>query len=213
VAGGHHRREGRGHHHRRPVSEEKLDNELENYWKKSGDEKVIERFEEIIEDGLNAFEKVFGFRSVHFNSPGRSEHKIVHEFLFKNGIKYIDTPIVKKEHQGKGKYKTELFHTGKFNKFGMIHNVRNVVFEPTEDKGIDWVKFAITQIESAFRWNRPAIISSHRVNFCGNISESNRQTGIGNLKRLLNQIILKWPEAEFMSSSTLMEILRQQRKV
>jgi hypothetical protein len=168
-------------------------------------------FEEIIRDGLNAFEEVFGFRSLHFNSPGRSEHKIIHDFLFRNGINYIDSPVVKKEHRGKGLYKTEFYYTGKSNNSNMLHNVRNVVFEPTEDKGIDWVNFAIRQIEAAFRWNRPAVISSHRVNFCGNISEINRQCGIDNLKKLLKQIVSRWPEVEFMSSDSMMDLIRKQR--
>lgn len=39
----------RNNFNKRPVTEEKLDYELENYWKKGGDEKTIKRFEEINE--------------------------------------------------------------------------------------------------------------------------------------------------------------------
>lgn len=169
-------------------------------------------FEPIIEDGLNAFEKVFGYRSVHFNSPGSNENKIIHKFLVKNGIKFIDTPFIKKEHQGNSRYKNEINFTGKQNNLDMIFNVRNVVFEPTEEKGIDWINYTLRQIEAAFRWNRPAIISSHRVNFCGNISEKNREAGINSLKRLLKEIMIKWPEVEFMSSVELMEHYRNAGK-
>ncbi|MFP3325553.1 polysaccharide deacetylase family protein, partial [Planococcus sp. SIMBA_160] len=61
-----------------------------------------ERFKEIIEDGLEAFEKVYGYRSDHFNPPGGREHPVIHKALKENGVKYIDTPLLKQEHQGNG---------------------------------------------------------------------------------------------------------------
>ena len=63
--------------------------------------------------------------------------------------------------------------------------VRNVVFEPTYDHGTDWIAYALQQIDAAFTWNRPAIISTHRVNFCGHIEEKNRRTGIGRLTKII----------------------------
>jgi len=81
--------------------------------------------------------------------------------------------------------------------------VRNVVFEPTEDRGIDWVDFTLKQIKTAFRWNKPAIISSHRVNFCGHIDEKNREKGLKSLEGLLQEIVKKWPDVEFMSADEL----------
>jgi hypothetical protein len=169
-------------------------------------------FESIIEDGLNAFEKVFGFRSVHFNPPGSFGHHIIHSFLNRNGIEYIDAPLIKKEHQGQGKYKTELNYTGKQNYLDMIYNVRNVVFEPTEEKGMDWVGFTLKQIEASFRWHRPAVISSHRVNYCGNISEENRKIGLSSLEKLLKEVLKRWPEVEFLSSVELMDIIREHQR-
>jgi len=165
-------------------------------------------FDFIIEDGLNAFEKVFGYRSVHFNPPGGREHICIHNSLRKNGIKYLDTPLLKKEHQGNGKFKTRLNFLGKMNELDMIYNIRNVLFEPTDRKDIDWVSFTLKQIETAFSWNKPAVISTHRVNFCGNISGENRATGLNMLRKLLKGIINKWPEVEFCSSVELLDKLR-----
>jgi len=90
--------------------------------------------------------------------------------------------------------------------------VRNVVFEPTEDRGIDWVAFTMKQIETAFRWNKPAIISSHRVNFCGHIDPKNREKGLTALKNLLEKIVKKWPDVEFMAADELAETLKNKRK-
>ncbi len=162
-----------------------------------------ERFNEIIEDGLDAFKKVYDFRATNFTPPVGSDHPAIHEALHKNGIKYLDAPLLKNEHQGKGDYKRIFNYTGKTNKWGQVFLVRNVVFEPTDDRGVDWVNYTMKQIEAAFRWNRPAIISSHRVNFCGHIDESNRQKGIAALKELLKRITSRWPEVEFMSANEL----------
>jgi len=59
------------------------------------------------------------------------------------------------------------------------------------------------QIEAAFLWNKPAIISSHRVNFCGHIDENNRKKGLTSLKQLLDEIVKRWPDVEFMSADEL----------
>jgi hypothetical protein len=63
---------------------------------------------------------------------------------------------------------------------------------------MDWVSFTMKQIEAAFFWGKPAIISSHRVNFCGHIDPKNREKGITYLKNLLKQIQKKWPDVEFV---------------
>jgi hypothetical protein len=63
------------------------------------------------------------------------------------------------------------------------------------------------QIDTAFRWNKPAIISSHRVNFCGHIDPKNREKGLETLKKLLQEIVVKWPNVEFMSADTLGELV------
>lgn len=163
----------------------------------------------IITTGLNEFEKVFGFRASHFNAPGGPEHSILHKTLSDNGVKYIDAPLIKNEHQGHGKYKKVLNWTGKKNKHGQIFQVRNCVFEPTQDRGFDWVNYTFNQIETAFKLKRPAIISSHRVNFCGHIDPKNREKGLTALRDLLQKIISKYPDVEFMSSRELGEMINR----
>lgn len=166
-------------------------------------------FEGIIKSGLDCFEKVFGYRSVHFTPPGGREHRVIHGCLRANGIRYIDTPLIKWEHQGKGVYKKSVHYTGRKNKDQLTECVRNVVFEPSSDRGVDWVSYALKQIEAAFRWHRPAVISSHRVNFCGHISPENREKGLTALKALVKAIVHRWPEVEFMSSAELMALVER----
>ena len=62
-------------------------------------------------------------------------------------------------------------------------------------------------IEIAFRWKKPAVISTHRVNYVGSIDPKNRQKGLGELKRLISLILKKWPDVEFMSSSQLGDLI------
>ena len=164
-------------------------------------------FSSIIEDGLNMFEQVFGYRATNFTPPVYNCHPTNYPALEKGGIKFIDTALIHKEHVGMGRYKRKFNFTGKEATDGQKFIVRNVVFEPGDDRGIDWVSYAIQQIDAAFRWNHPAIISSHRVNFCGYINENNRNTGITALSSLLKKIVEKWPEVEFMAANELADII------
>jgi hypothetical protein len=168
-------------------------------------------FDAIIEEGLNEFETVYGYRSNHFNPPGGREHPYIHNALLKSGIKYIDTPWIKNEHQGGGKFKRVVNYTGKKNALGQTYMVRNCVFEPTANRGVEWVNFCMKQIDMAFKWNRPAVISSHRVNFCGHVDPNNRKTGIDALTTLLKQIVLRWPDVEFMAANDLAAILDEKK--
>ena len=166
-----------------------------------------ERFADIIKEGLDAFEKVYGYRSPHFNAPGGREHVVIHEVLKENGVRYLDAPFIKQEHQGKGQYKKVVNYTGKRNEYGQTFMVRNCVFEPTEKMPFDWGQYCLKQVEAAFRWNRPAVISSHRVNFCGHIDTANREKGIQALKKLLREIVKRWPDVEFVSATDICDMM------
>jgi hypothetical protein len=158
---------------------------------------------EIIKDGLNCFEKVFGYRATHFNPPGGREHSILHSDLIDLGVVSIDNSFIKKEHQGNGKYKTSININGGINSNSLVQLSRNVVFEPNESDNINWVSYAMNQIDLAFKYRAPANISTHRVNFSGFINESNREMGLQKLKDLLKRIVSKYPDVEFISVDQL----------
>jgi len=67
------------------------------------------------------------------------------------------------------------------------------------------VHIAIDQVAAAFRWRRPAMISSHRVNFSGHIDEKNRARGLDALRLLLRKIVNRWPDVQFISADQLVE--------
>lgn len=170
------------------------------------DPKENQAFKKIIKTGLDAFEKVFGYRATTFNAPAGNESSTIYPYLKKGGIQIIEVPFIKKEHLGFGKYRMKLYYTGNKDNNKLLFSIRNVIFEPTANYSIDWVSYALKQIEIAFRLKKPAIISSHRVNFCGHIDPKNRQKGINALKMLLKKIVSKWPEVEFTSMDKIFGI-------
>ncbi|MGC4041455.1 MAG: hypothetical protein QM710_11910 [Flavobacterium sp.] len=169
-----------------------------------------EAFKPVLMEGLDLFEQVYGYRSTYFTPPVFNIHHSLFQTLKDNGIQFLDLALLRNEHQGFNAYKKSFNYIGKKTQEGLTIMVRNVVFEPTEDRGIDWVDFTMKQIETAFRWNKPAIISSHRVNFCGHIDAGNREKGLAVLENLLKKIIEKWPDAEFMAADELADYLKKE---
>jgi len=166
-----------------------------------------QRFPDIMKEGLVAFEKVYGYKAKAFTPPAQQFPKNLEDQLKNWGLEALDRPFYQGKHLGFGKYKRQLAYMSYKKDKDRVELVRNVVFEPTASN-IDHVAKALQQIEAAFRWNKPAIISSHRVNFCGHIDPKNREKGLGDLKALLKAIVQKWPDVEFVSVRDLVDIIR-----
>jgi hypothetical protein len=97
---------------------------------------------------------------------------------------------------------------GSRNEHGQIILTRNCIFEPSEE-GKDWVDSCISDIKIAFRMRKPAVISTHRVNYIGALDESNRKRGLLQLDLLLKKIVKEWPEVEFITSEQLGDIIKK----
>ncbi len=162
-----------------------------------------EQHAQTIKDGLQAFFKVFKFHPEVFCAPGASSHHVLFKVACQNGIKFVESSMLQKEHQGEGRFQRRLNYIGKKAASSGRHIVRNCVFEPSGPKQFDWVPNVLKQVEVAFRWRKPAIVSSHRVNFCGHIDEKNRTEGLRQLQELLKQIVRIWPDVEFMSTAEM----------
>ena len=156
----------------------------------------------VIEDGLKLFEKLHGYKAQLFVPPNGPFNSSLEETAFLNGIKYFSTPKIHKEPTGNGKYSTKLRWLGKKNKYNQYYLTRNAAFEPVHGR-INWVDNCLSEIMMSFKWGKPAIISTHRVNYIGAIEPSNRENGLKLLKVLLDKILKKWPGVEFMSSIDL----------
>ena len=172
------------------------------FWDKS----EIESHKEIIKDGLQKFREVYGFDTTVFTPPAQQLHPELYAYIETLGVQAIDKPLYTNRHLGTGNYKKEFNKLGRSSGQNHITIVRNVVFEPTNGN-IDHVGKALKQVEAAFRWNKPANISSHRVNYCGHIDPQNRRLGLAALKELLQRIVKKWPDVEFMGVDEMVRVV------
>jgi hypothetical protein len=150
-----------------------------------------------IKDGVLIFKKTFGYIPEVFVPSNGIFHPDFDTIVSSNGLKFLYTSTFM-PYPHKGKLKRRYIHTGSRGS-GLWYYKRNCAFEPT-DIGYRGVPFTIKQIEAAFRWGKPANISTHRVNFVGGISPENREKGLSELEILLKEVVKRWPDVEFMSS-------------
>jgi hypothetical protein len=65
----------------------------------------------------------------------------------------------------------------------------------------------LKQVEAAFRWGKPANISTHRVNFAGGLDPATGIKGLAELRRLFGAILKSGRLFEFMSSGDALEYM------
>ena len=161
----------------------------------------LPQLKEIIREGLKLFEQLYGYRSISLCAPCGYTTKELQTFSSTEGIKLrggqFHTP------NGDGTYSVINDFWGHKDANGMLVYRRNCKFEPSKDHNNDWVDKCLAEIKIAFRWNKPAVIDSHRVNYIGSIYEENRDYSLKELKRLLHEIVKRWPDVEFVNSEQL----------
>lgn len=163
---------------------------------------------EIVADGLRIFEEIFGFKSISFIAPNYTWGRSLEKTLSVNGVKYIQGQMRHRYKNAVGENnKVQLRSIGSKTESGLINIGRNAVFEPSENPNKNWIDSCMKDIATAFRWHHPAIICSHRVNFVGGLNISNRDNNLFLLKELLVKIKKQWPNAEFMSSDQLGDLI------
>lgn len=158
----------------------------------------------IIEDGLSIFQRVFGHQALQFSAPGLIYNPELNETLAANRIMLLDVPKVGKIPLGNGGYSRLYSWTGRKSRFSQRYITRNVRFEPSSSLHFDWVDSCLKDIDMAFKLRKPAIISSHRVNFVSGRSVENRDNSLKLLRSLLKEILNRWPDTEFTSASNLL---------
>lgn len=161
---------------------------------------------EVLVSGLHLFEDLFGYRASYFVPPNGVISSKLEPVLAQEGIRLLSVSKMHREPLGHGKEKKSFHWMGQQNRSGMTYLTRNCFFEPVEP-GRDWVDSCLYEISSAFKWQKPALISSHRVNYIGALHEQNRDNGLKHLSLLIKQIVNKWPGAEFVTSAELGEII------
>lgn len=169
------------------------------------DRSEIRRHREIIEDGLRLFESIFGVRSTSFTPPAQKLHPELFGFVEARHVRSIDKPRNCVRRLDRHTAVREKNRLGQRRGQQHITVVRNVVFEPCNDLHMDSVGLAMRQIAAAFLWEKPAIISSHRVNFSGHIDPRNRRQGLEKLTSLLKGIVSRWPDVQFIAVDELVD--------
>jgi hypothetical protein len=168
----------------------------------------LAQMKESLAEGLDLFEKIFGFRSKSFIPPCYTWHSDLEEILYANGVKYIQGLVVQLIPTGSfGNYRKKYHFIGNRNSIGQYFLIRNCFFEPSLSKISDPVGECMSRINTAFRWRKPAVISTHRINFIGTLDEKNRSNNLKLFDDLLKHIIKNWPDVEFMTSDQLGDLI------
>lgn len=164
---------------------------------------------DIIRDGLRMFEHLHGRKAQFFVPPNGKIHSTVENASADGGVKYISSSKIHTEVLGEGKTKKHFRYLGKKNNAGQIFLTRNAFFEPNQNINKDHVDSCLKEIEIAFKYKKPAVISTHRCNYIGGLNPSNRDHGLKELDRLLRAMLVKWPDIEFFSSAQLGDLISQ----
>lgn len=169
----------------------------------SSDELAFQK--SVLVEGLSLFNEIWGFTSDSFIAPCYIWHKDLEETLANQNVNYLQGLVNQLEPtEGNDfKYKKRYHYQGQKNKFGQRYFIRNAFFEPTIDPNYDWESDCLKRIEIAFLWNKPAIISTHRLNFIGSLNPKNRENNLKRFQSLLIKITKKWPDVQFMSTDQL----------
>lgn len=171
-------------------------------------EKEIAQLCAIIQDGITIFKDLFGHKPESFVAPNYIWNSEIEKSIHSEGILCIQSqrkqviPIA-----GMSGYSKKSHYTGEMNENGQLYFVRNANFEPSSDPDMDWISRCLRDIARAFFWKKPAIISTHRVNYIGAIVASNRDRNLIYFRNLLNEILKRWPDVEFVSSGYLRKLV------
>lgn len=158
------------------------------------------------------FEEICGYKPKHFIASNSPEPRELEKTLKEIGVEYLTRYKMQRYPLGDGKFEKQFNWLGKRNNFGQVYLTRNAGFEPSDPNTQNDIVSCINDIDIAFKWGKPAVISSHRVNFIGGIDEANREKGLNMLDELLRKIILKWPDIEFMTSEDLGSLILSEGK-
>ena len=177
----------------------------------SGLDADIVEYETFITDGLSLFEQIFGYRSQSFVPTTYEWSPKIEPCLKRNGVRYIQGEFAQKiplDDDKTIKIQRRGFQ-GTKTKVGLIRLFRNCFFEPSVKPNYDWVGECLRRIEIAFKWHKAANICAHRLNFIGSIDPKNTDRNLPLFRQLLQEIVRRWPDVEFVSSDQLGKIIEE----
>lgn len=161
-----------------------------------------------LSEGLSLFRDTFGYDSRTFVPCNYILPDQAQALLRAHGVRMLQSQRGQfvPNAQGSGG-RIERAFTGKHSAAGLLRAVRNVMFEPFENNSADWVAGALKQIQQSFAFGKPAVVSSHRVNYVSGMSLKHRDRSLALLDTLLERIRRRWPDVEFLSSDQLLDAM------
>jgi hypothetical protein len=166
----------------------------------------LEGQHEIIRTGLDHFEELFGYKAVFFVPPNGPYNIKLSATTRKHGIQYISLAKKHASVLGEGKTSLSFNWLGKKDPYGQKVITRNSAFEPGQDPA-NAIDKCMKQAEAGFMFNKPVVISTHRVNYIGSLNHKNRDLGLNQLSELLSRLLQRWPDIEFITSHELGDII------
>jgi hypothetical protein len=161
-----------------------------------------------IKEGLLLFKKLHNKESKSYIATNYTWPVEFERVLAKEGVQYIQGSFRQKLPKiNTSKQKGINHFLGEKNIYNQVYLVRNVAFEPSITHEVDIIGKTLKQINTAFNLKKPAIISSHRVNYIGNIFEENRDKNLIQLAELLKKIQKNWADVEFFNSVELGDLI------
>ena len=166
-----------------------------------------------ISEGLQLFYDFFGFHSTSFVPNNYIWDPKNNHILADNGIKYLQGIKIQTFplSQGDLNRKSNKRNPGQIEQAGLLSIVRNGSFEPSlqyqnRSRAVD---LCLADINAAFMWQQPAVISTHRINFVSGLSVENRDKNLKLFQQLLTTIKKKWPDVVFLNTEELGKMYEQ----
>ena len=158
----------------------------------------------IILEGLDQFELLMGYRSESFTPPNYLWSSDFDASMAANSVRFYQGRKKMIEPKPGGNIELHSHYLGKQNQFSQIYMMRNTFFEPSLcSADSNPVRQCLKEISTAFKMQKPAVISSHRLNYIGFVDEHNRDQNLKMLENLLSELLATWPDVEFMTSPQL----------
>lgn len=157
-----------------------------------------------LKNAAEEFNNFFGFYSKTIIPP-----TFIFDLRFINESRANNISLIQSSNRltnsAKRRYKYPYFQKRK----GLYWSVRNARLDPHPDYKFNHEQCLIS-IEKSFENKSPAVIDFHRVNIADRYNPGYRGRTMTELKKLFNSVLSKWPEAKFIHTQKLNEILWQQ---
>ena len=163
-----------------------------------------------IEEGLNAFQEMFGCKPTIACAPGYFFDENTERALAWQGCKYIETmPQSCNQVTNEGKSVGREMRAGPNPETGLCTLIRNAHYEPgwyqTIGTSTAWEYKAGVLIDRAFRKQEPVILSTHAQNFTGDSDKVARN--LLGLNWILKYVREKWPQVLFLDAEELGDLI------